>query len=101
MNKIIDYEYFMDEMAEWEIQLCVKNMHFASKNEWEQARMIMYSSLIPYFKKGQSKKPNELFPLSTDEDYQPDKPPTEQDIERLSEMANNFENYITEKQIKL
>ena len=91
----------MDEMTEWEIELCMKNMHFASKNEWEQTRMIMYTNLSPYFKKGQSKKPNELFPLSTDEDYQQDNPPTEDEIERLSQQAQAFENFLTQQNIQL
>ena len=91
----------MDSMTEWEIELCMKNMHFAQKNQWEQARMIMYTNLSPYFKKGQSKKPNELFPLSTDEDYQPDKPPTEDEIERLSQQAQAFENFLTQQNIQL
>ena len=92
----------MDSMTEWEIELCIKNMHFASKNEWEQARMIMYTNLSPYFKRGQTQDPKSLFPLSTDEDYQPDKHTdiTKEEIERLEEQAAYLENLFaqTEKQ---
>lgn len=102
MNKIIDYEYFMDSMTEWEIELCMKNMHFASKNEWEQTRMIMYTNLSPYFKRGQSKTPQELFPLSTDNnETEKHTNISSEEIERLEAQAAYLENLFatqTEKQ---
>ena len=86
----------MDEMTEYEIELCMKNMHFASKNEWEQARMIMYTNLSPYFKKGQSKTPQELFPLATDEE-QEQTTVTEEEIEQLQQYANDLENFFAQQ----
>lgn len=99
MNKIIDYEYFMDEMTEWEIELCMKNMHFASKNEWEQTRMIMYTNLSPYFKRGQSKSPAELFPLSTDsEKEEKHTSVSNEEIERLQAYGHDLENFFAQQQ---
>lgn len=95
----------MDEMTEWEIELCIKNMHFASKNEWEQARLCAWSSLAPYFKKGQSKTQHELFPLSTDNnETEKHTNISSEEIERLEAQAAYLENLFatqTEKQIKL
>ena len=96
MNKIVDYQYFMDYMTEYEIELCMKNMHFASKNEWEQTRMIMYTNLSPYMKRGQSKTPQELFPLATDEE-QEQTTVTEEEIEQLQQYANDLENFFAQQ----
>ena len=96
MNKIVDYQYFMDEMTEYEIELCMKNMHFASKNEWEQTRMIMYTNLSPYMKRGQSKTIQELFPLATDEE-QEQTTVTEEEIEQLQQYANDLENFFAQQ----
>ena len=96
VNKIVDYQYFMDEMTEYEIELCMKNMHFASKNEWEQTRMIMYTNLSPYMKRGQSKTPQELFPLATDEE-QEQTTVTEEEIEQLQQYANDLENFFAQQ----
>lgn len=96
MNKIVDYQYFMDYMTEYEIELCMKNMHFASKNEWEQTRMIMYTNLSPYMKRGQSKTPQDLFPLATDEE-QEQTTVTEEEIEQLQQYANDLENFFAQQ----
>ena len=86
----------MDYMTEYEIELCMKNMHFASKNEWEQTRMIMYTNLSPYMKRGQSKTPQELFPLATDEE-QEQTTVTEEEIEQLQQYANDLENFFAQQ----
>lgn len=89
----------MDEMTEWEIELCIKNMHYAAKNEWEQARLCAWSSLAPYFKKGQSKQPNELFPLATDNDEtEKHTDITKEEIERLQEYAKGVEAFFASQQ---
>lgn len=100
MNKIIDYEYFMDNMTEYEIELCMKNMHFASKNDWEQTRMMMWASISPYLKKGQSKSPAELLPLATDEEEQEqhDTDVSNEEFERLQEYAKGVEAFFASQQ---
>lgn len=85
----------MDNMTEYEIELCMKNMHFAQKNEWEQTRMIMYTNLSPYMKRGQSKTPQDLFPLATDEEQQTTV--TEEEIEQLQQYANDLENFFAQQ----
>ena len=49
----------MDEIKDYEIELLMSNMHYSYKNEWEMTRMIMYSEMLPYMKKGSDKKPHE------------------------------------------
>lgn len=60
----------MDEIKDYEIELLMSNMHYSYKNEWEMTRMIMYSEMLPYMKKGSDKKPQDILSLPTDEDYE-------------------------------
>ena len=64
---MVSYEYFMDEMQEYEIELFMLNVNHAQKCDWERARMIMFTNISPYMKR--QKTPKELFPLPTDDDY--------------------------------
>ena len=45
----------MDDLRDWEIGLLIENISWATKNDWEQTRLIMYSALMPYMKKGVKK----------------------------------------------
>lgn len=62
--KVIEYEYFMDECQEYEIQLLSEMIPWSTHQEMEQTRMIMYTVCSPYMK--HKKKITEFFPLYTD-----------------------------------
>lgn len=84
---MVSYEYFMDEMNEYEIELCMMNVNHAQKSEWERARMIMYTNLSPYMKRQKSAK--EMFPLPTDDDYeQHDYEITNNEIDVMKQRAS-------------
>lgn len=61
----------MNELQEWELYLLSDMIPWANKSAYEQTRLLMWSFLSPYFKKGQGKKPNEILPLVTDRDHVP------------------------------
>lgn len=68
-NRIVTYEYFMDEMQDWEISLLVPMMHEAHRTEWETARYVVYNNAMysGNIKKQYWEKPmQELFPLPYD-----------------------------------
>jgi hypothetical protein len=59
----------MDQLTEWELQLLIDNVQYSSKNEWEIARQIMYTNVLPYMNKNSKKTAKDMFPLATDEDF--------------------------------
>lgn len=63
-NKIIDYQYFMDEMQQYEVNDLMELVPWANKASYDQMRRIMWASLKPYLKDGVS--PERLMPLYTD-----------------------------------
>lgn len=40
--KLIDYQYFMDELEEWEVYLLYDSLKYAKRSEWEMTRLLMY-----------------------------------------------------------
>ena len=62
--KVIGYEYFMDELQPYESQLLIEMLPWATKQQMEQTRMLMYSFTAPYMKN--KKKITDFFPLPTD-----------------------------------
>ena len=64
-NHILSYEYFCDELQDWELIWLLKNQHYAYKNEWEQTRYLLYFFIAPYTKERYNSI-QEFFPLSTD-----------------------------------
>lgn len=65
--KLVDYQYFMDEMQDYEIPILIENLSVSQKTNWIHTRYLMWSSLKPYLKK-KSMTPSDLFPLPWDED---------------------------------
>ena len=91
-NHILSYEYFCDELQDWELVWLLKNQHYAYKNEWEQTRFQLYYAIAPYTKN----KPNsiqEFFPLSTDENQKEEHniEITNDEIESLKKQAKRIE----------
>lgn len=64
--KIVDYQYFMDEMALYEISILDDLVPYAERISFEQMRLLMWSN----FKSTGCKvpKPEKLVPLTTDTD---------------------------------
>jgi hypothetical protein len=66
-KQMITYEYFMDEMKDWEIDLLADCINSALSEQWEMTRWQMYCIIKPYLKKTQREKtPRDLFPLPND-----------------------------------
>lgn len=97
-NHILSYEYFCDELQDWELIWLLKNQHYAYKNEWEQTRFLLYYTIAPYTKN----KPNsiqEFFPLSTDKEIKEEHKTeiTNDEIESLKEQAKRIEAILNKE----
>lgn len=64
-NKLVSYQYFMDEMQMYEIFDLIDLIPWANKTSYEQMRLVMWATLKPYLKK-QTITPEKLLPLYTD-----------------------------------
>jgi len=94
-NKLVTYEYFMDELQDYELELLSDNIGWSYKNEWEIARLEAYCSLCSFGKP--KRKMNEMFPLMTDDDnkYQfVDNKIDNNDYEKMKEQQKKIMNYI-------
>lgn len=84
-SKLIDYQYFMDHIQYYEIFLLSDLLPWASKQQLEQTRILLWGSISPYLKKHKSAE--EIMPLYTDKDY---------DIEKEEKLPDEEINKIRE-----
>lgn len=97
-NKVIDYQYFMDELQDYELTDLLANYQFSYKDEWEQTRYLMYCTLAPYSKEKYDSM-TDFFRLPTD----PEKTETHKtdisndEIKKMREMSAYFEKNVIGK----
>lgn len=73
-RRMVTYEYFMDEMQDWEISMLADSLSSAYREEWEMTRWMVYSIVQPHLKKGMRDKPmKDVLPLAFDDDYEEDR----------------------------
>ena len=86
-NKVVDYQYFIDEMSQYEIFDFIEVLPWANKTSYEQMRFIMWAQLKPYLKKQQI-TPEKMLPLYTDVDInvEKEKPLEELEIIQMREL---------------
>lgn len=71
-TKIVTYEYFMDDIRDWEIKMLIPRAMDSHRTEWETSRYIAYHNALisGNMKRQYAQKPmTELFPLPYDETY--------------------------------
>ena len=93
-TKIVDYEYFMDDITDWEIAMLMNMSYESHRTEWETARYIAYHNAIMSgnLKKQYADKPmTDILPLPYDEDRK------EHDIE----ISNSEVSIMTAKANKM
>ena len=88
-HKIVDYQYFMDEMQMYEILLLDDLVPYADKGAYEQLRILMWSNFKSTGCRGVP-KPEKLLPLSTDEESD-----SSDDV-----LLNNEQQIMVSKQIQ-
>lgn len=80
-HKLIDYEYFMDSMQQYEIVDLLELIPWASRTSYEQMRYIVWAQLKPYLK-NKKLTPDQLIPLITDKTEDED----EEEVPKLTEQ---------------
>lgn len=65
--KFVSYGQFMDDLQEYEISSLLNMLKYANMVEWQQTRLVMYASLLPYFKKGSEKDIEKIWPMPFDD----------------------------------
>lgn len=97
--KVIDYHYFMDELQDYELTYLLENCKFSYKDEWEQARYLMYYTVAPYSKKKYDSIAD-FFPLATDPEKTEIQHKTDisnDEIKKMREMSAYFEKNVIGK----
>ena len=88
-SKLIDYQYFMDQLQLYELYLLMDLIPWANKQQLEQTRILLWGTISPYLKKHKSAE--EIMPLYTDKDYDYDikeeKLP-DNEIDKIREIIN-------------
>lgn len=90
----------MEKVQLYEINSFLNVLKYVNKHEWMQTRWLMYSFLLPYFKKGHKNDIEKFFPLPFDEKYKPLKKTisNEENI-KMQQLAEEFIS-ITKKKAK-
>jgi hypothetical protein len=89
----------MDDLKDWELELLIDNSIWSNKVSWEQTRMVMYSAVLPYMKKGLNKTAKDLLPLPTDDTgykfkTEHDIEVTDAQLEKLRQHAQHLEQFF-------
>lgn len=95
-DKLVSYEYFMDELKDYELELLIEGHDNANKISWEQTRMLMYSILAPYQKKGKNIKTTDILSFPWDNE-----PTHTGDIEISNEQVDFMKRRIGAMQKKM
>ena len=91
MNKMVDYEYFMDRMADYELSVFFENIDYAYVMEWAQTRTLLYGVIASHADPKKFKQqPKDLFPLVTDGDGVKYKQPDEMTSDEQERIKNLF-----------
>ena len=89
---IVSYEYFCDQLQDYELSWMLQNMNYAYKEEWEQTRYKLYYTIAPYTKT-KTNSIQEFFPLTTDKEIKEEHnyEISDNQIELLKEKAKRIE----------
>lgn len=86
---MIDYEYFMDRMADYELSIFLDNIDYAYVDEWEQTRLLLWGIIKVNASKNWNKQPKDLISLVTDGDSNTHKTAdelTKEETERIKQL---------------
>ena len=89
MNKLVPYEYFMDEMQDYEIQTLSGMLDYVDYNDWRRMRLLYHGILAPHMKRQTT--PEKLLPFPWDDDME----------EHITEMTNKERDTMRERSKQL
>lgn len=90
----------MDYLQEYEISSLINLLKYANKNEWQQTRLMMYASLLPYFKKGAEKDIEKFMPMPFDPKAKAmRKDITNDEIKAMNKLSAHISELIKNKKL--
>lgn len=89
MHKIMSYEYFMDELQDYEIQTLSGMLEYVDYDEWRRTRILYHGIVSPYLKRPQSM--TKMMPLPGDDDQE----------DHIIEMTNKERDTMRERSKQL
>lgn len=96
--KVVDLNYFMDEMQEYEVSLILDNLKYLDRNKWEQTRFQVYVTAQMNTRKRLKKTDIMKFPWDNgDADADADKEIETVDVERLKEKSQKIIERLNRK----
>ena len=101
--KIVSYEYFMDDMQEWEIHTLMGLSHEAHRTAWETARYVAYynATTSGNIKKKYAEKPmTELMPLPYDPVIEHDYTISDSEVNVLRDRGQRLADKLFKKHKK-
>lgn len=99
--KILTYEEFMDNIMGYEIETLLDMLKYVNRHEWQQTRLMIYTFMAPYMKKGFKKDLEDILPLPFDKKFTKKKqdPLTEKQKEKMDIIAANIADMIKNNKI--
>lgn len=91
--KLVDYEYFMDKMQEYEVYMFYDNLKYTNRPDWEQTRLIMYILAQTNSKKKLNIEDIMSFPWEKDIEDNPNEV-SKEDMNTLREKAKRMEKIL-------
>ena len=92
-TKLIDYQYFMESLEEWEVYMFYDNLRYCERSAWEMNRIIAY-----ILAQSNSKKRLEITDIMSfpwDEDYsEKNTEMSNEDRDKLRAKAAMFEKIL-------
>lgn len=89
-------EYVLDRIELYEINALMKYSYYNSKDNWEQARLIAYLQAQTHSSK--KLKVDDIIKFPWEKETQHDTYISTEDINRLSDMAEQYERLFAEQQ---
>ena len=97
--KLVTFQYFMDELKDWELYWLLQNCHYGVKQDWMMTRENMYVTA----QVNSTKKlggPEKFYPLPYDNDNKEQEeyvPLTKEEINRENEKSDMLAKYLSGK----
>lgn len=93
---MVDYEYFMERMEEWEVYNFYDALQYCNRPEWEQTRLIMY--ILAQVNSKKHLEMTDILSFPWDDNYEEKNTEmTNEERDRLKEKAKAFEKILKEQ----
>jgi len=90
--KLVDYQYFMDTMQEWELDHFLSSLQYADRNLWESSRFTSY--IIAQINSKKQLRPTDIMKFTWDKQEKQLDLNNKKEIEAFKAKMKDFEEMI-------